>query len=214
MRFRALTVTAVVAVGLVSPSVFAAPKKACNLVVDPTGDTDDSIEGVVPAPADPGLDLVGGDFANDTKKATAIIRLANDPGSATWYAKRYIFQATIAGLKNPLILAAAITPTGTTFSWGYYGATTTGTGYNYSATAAEGKINGKEIVITALLADIAGNEFLGAVKPGAKVNGITITANRRIPSLAQVTGFVYPADTANGKLPYAAGAASCVKVGG
>jgi hypothetical protein len=219
MRAHALLVAAAVAGCAVAPAAHAAPKpkpkpipKACNLVVDPTGDVSNAYQGADVFPADPGLDLVGADVATGAKNVTAVIRLASAPGSATAYAKRYIAQFNVAGLANPMVLAAAITPTGTTYSFGWYGTTTTGTGFSYSATPATGSIDDKTITVSAALSDVAGEASLGVVKKGAKISGFSITSNRRVPALTQVTGTVITADEATGKGPYYAGNPSCVKV--
>lgn len=217
MRAYALVLTALVATAAAPAAQAAAPKPkpkpVCNLVVDATGDVSNKYQGVDVFPADQGLDLVGADVATDGKNITALIRLAAAPGSATVYAKRYIAQFKVAGQANPMVLAAAITPTGNTFSFGYYGTTTTGTGFNYSATAATGKIDGKDIYVTIPLSDVAAEANLGPIKPGAKFNAFSITANRRVPSYTGVTGQVVVADDATGKGPYLAGQASCIKVG-
>lgn len=216
MRARALLVTTAVVAGLSGTTAYAAPAKAkpkpsCNLVKDATGDVSNKYQGVDAFPADGGLDLVGADIVSDTKNITAVIRLAAEPGSATAYAKRYIAQVNVAGLANPLVLAAAITPTGTTYSFGHYGATATGTGFSYSATPAVGKIEGKVITVGTTLANIAANTNLGVVKKNAKISGFSLTANRRVPAFTQVTGQVIVADDALGKTPYYAGGLSCIK---
>jgi hypothetical protein len=220
MRVRALLVTAAVAASATAPAAHAAkpkpkpkPKPSCNLVTDAKGDVSNKFQGVDAFPADNGLDLVGADVASDAKNITAVIRLANAPGSANVYAKRYIAQFRVAGQANPMILAAAVTPTGTTYSFGYYGNGTTGAGFNYSATPATGKIDGATITITAALADVAAEANLGAVKPGAEIKTFSITANRRVPSYTGAPGQVSVADDATGKGPYKAGQPSCVKVG-
>jgi hypothetical protein len=216
MRLRALLVTSVlVTSGLATTADAAkAPPPSCNLVKDAVGDSSNSYQGAPVFPADAGLDIVSADVVSDATAITAVIRLNAAPGSATVYAKRYIAQFTVAGLKNPMVLAAAITPTGNTFSFGYYGTTTTGTGYNYSATQATGRITDKVISVTIPLADVAAEANLGAIKKGAKISAFAITANRRVPALTQVTGQVIPADEATGKGPYYAGNKSCIKVGG
>lgn len=212
MRVRALLVTTAVVLGMGAVAAeAAAPRKACNLVKDVTGDVSNKFNGVDAFQPDAGLDLVGADVVSDAKNITAVIRLAAEPGTATVYAKRYIAQVKVAGLANPLVLAAAITPTGTAYSFGYYGTTTTGTGYNYSATTAAGKIEGKVITVSTSLANIAAMPELGAIKKGAKVSGFTLTANRRVPAFTQVTGQVIVADDAFGKVAYYAGGASCIK---
>lgn len=215
MRFRAALVAAIAVGASLAAVADAAPAKkpACNLVVDPTGDVDNSIEAGAEFPEDGGLDIVGADIASDSKSITAVIRLANDAGSATLYAKRYIFQFNAAGAKNPVALAAAITPTGNTYNWGYYGTTSTGTGYTYPAGTTTGSITGKEIKITAPLSELAADENVGAIKSGAKISSIQVTSNRRVPSLTEVRGTLLPADTATGKTPYYASSPSCVKVG-
>lgn len=216
MRARALLVTtSLLVTGLATAAADAAPPRiptSCNMAKDGTGDTNNDFEGAPVFPADQGLDLVGGDIASSAKNITAVIRLASAPGDATAYVKRYIAEFKVAGQANPMILAAAISATGTTYSFGWYGETTTGTGYTYSSTPATGSINGQIITITASLADVAAQEELGAVKKGAKINALKITANRRIPALTQAPGFVYPADEALGKGIYYAGNPSCVKV--
>ena len=218
MRARALLASTVVLAALGSTAVDAAPVKkkkpappSCNLVKDTTGDVSNKFQGVDVFQPDQGLDLVGADVVTDTKNLTAVIRLAAAPGSATVYAKRYIMQMNVTGLANPLVVAAAITPTGTTYSFGYYGTTTTGTGFNYSATPAVGKIQDKVITVSAKLSDIAAMEQLGVVKKGAKISGFSLTANRRVPAFTQVTGSVYVADDALGKTSYLAGGTSCIK---
>ena len=216
MRAHAAALAAVLAVATLAPAADAAPKKkkpapppACNLVKDATGDASNSFQGAAVLPADQGLDLVGGDVVADAKNITAVIRLAAEPGDATWYMKRYIMQMNVAGLANPLVLAVGIAPTGTTYSFGYYGTTSTGTtGYSYSGTAAVGKIEGKVLTVGTTLANIATMEKLGVVKPGAKVSGFTLTANRRIPAAGP--GSVYVADEATGKTPYVVGGRSCI----
>lgn len=217
MRTRALLATAVVvAAGLSATAADAAPKPrrippSCNLVKDATGDISNKYQGVDVFQADPGLDLVGADVVSDAKNITAVIRLASAPGSATVYAKRYIVQMNVAGLASPLVLAAAITPTGTTYSFGYYGTTTTGKGFSYSGTAAVGKIEDKVITVGTSLANIATMTQLGTVKKGAKISGLSLTANRRVPAFTQVTGQVIVADDALGKTSYLAGNPSCIK---
>ncbi|HEV2890970.1 MAG TPA: hypothetical protein VGX28_11405 [Frankiaceae bacterium] len=214
MRARALLVTtSLLATGLSAVAAQAATvPPSCNMAKDGTGDTNNDLEGAPVFPADQGLDLVGGDVASNAKNITAVIRLAAAPGDATIYVKRYIAQFKVAGQSNPMVLAAAISATGTTYSFGWYGETTTGTGFNYSSTPATGSIDDKTITITASLADVAAQAELGAVKKGAKVNALTLSANRRLPALTQAPGFVYPADEAIGKGVYYAGNASCVKV--
>lgn len=217
MRARALLVTTAVVAGLSGTTAYAAPAKAkpkpsCNLVKDATGDVSNKYQGVDAFPADAGLDLVGADVVSDTKNITAVIRLAAEPGSATAYAKRYIAQVNVAGLANPLILAAAITPTGTAYSFGHYGPGTAGTpSFNYNATPAVGKVEGKLITISTSLANIASDTNLGVVKKNAKISGFSLTANRRVPAFTQVTGQVIVADDALGKTPYYAGGLSCIK---
>jgi opacity protein-like surface antigen len=219
MRVRAVLTGSVVLAGSLTATAHAAPRRvvpACNLVTDAKGDVDNSVAGSPAAfPADDGLDILSGDVASNASKITAVMRLAAAPGSATVYAKRYITEAKVAGLANPLVLAAAVTPTGTVYSFGWAGTTTGGqSGYTYSSKAATGSINGSVITVTAALADVAGEASLGAVKKGAKVSGLRVTANRRVPSLTQVTGQVLVADEALGKSSktYAAGAPSCVTV--
>ncbi|HEX8003127.1 MAG TPA: hypothetical protein VF519_10580 [Mycobacteriales bacterium] len=214
MRARALLVTTsllVTGLGTVAAEAAKTPP-TCNMAVDTTGDTNNDLEGAPVFPADSGLDLVGGDVATNAKNITAVIRLADEPGDATVYVKRYIAQFKVAGQANPMILAAAVTATGTTYSFGWYGDSATGTGYNYAATEATGSIEGKIITITAALADVAATPELGPVKKGSKINALTLTANRRLPAVTQAPGIVYPADEALGKGIYYAGNASCVKV--
>jgi hypothetical protein len=212
MRVRALLVATAVVLGTGAAAAdAAAPTKTCNLVKDATGDVSNEYNGVGVFQPDAGLDLLGADVVSDSKNMTAVIRLAAEPGTATVYAKRYIAQVKVAGLANPLVLAAAITPTGTAYSFGYYGTTTTGTGYNYSATAANGKIEGKVITVSTSLANVASMAELGVIKKGAKINGFTLTANRRVPAFTQVTGQVIVADDAFGKGSYFAGGPSCIK---
>lgn len=213
MRLRAALATSIVVGASLAAVADAAPapKKACNLVTDAKGDVDNSIEGPAQFPADDGLDLLGADVATNGKNVTAVIRLVNQPGSATLYAKRYILQFNAVGAKNPVALAVAITPTGTSYSWGYYGTTTTGTGYTYPGTAT-GKISETTITVSAALADLAANENIGAIKHGAKISSIQVTSNRRVPSLAQVTGSLFQADIATGKTAYYAGSPSCIAV--
>lgn len=219
MRLRALLVTAVVAASAAAPAAHAAkpkpkPKPACNLVTDASGDVSNKFQGVDVFPADDGLDLVGADVASDAKNITAVIRLHNSPGSATVYAKRYIAQFKVAGQANPMVLAAAITPTGTVYNFGWYGdGTATGTGFNYSGTAATGKVDGTVITVTAPLSAVAAEAMLGPIKPGAEIKTFSITANRRVPSYTGAPGQVSVADDATGKGPYKAGQASCIKVG-
>lgn len=217
MRARALLATLpLIACGL-SATANAAAKKpavkpACNLVTDAKGDVSNEYQGVNAFPADSGLDIVAADVASDTKNITAVIRLNATPGSATVYAKRYIATFNVKGLANPLVLAAAVTPTGNTYSFGYYGTTTTGTGYNYDPTAATGSIADKVITVSTSLANVAANTNLGAVKKGAKISGIIVTANRRVPAFTQVTGQVVTADEATSKSVYYAGNPTCIKV--
>lgn len=217
MRARALLITAtLLASGLGATAADAAPKKkpapVCNMVKDGTGDTNNNLQGAPLFPADPGLDIVGGDVASNTKNITAVIRLAAAPGQATIYVKRYIAEFRVAGQANPMVLAAAVSATGTTYSFGWVGTTTTGSGYNYAGTAITGTIVDKVITITAPLAVVAGQAELGPVKKGAKVSALRITANRRLPAVTQAPGIVYPADEGLGKGTYYAGNPSCVKV--
>lgn len=225
MRFHAAVAAAVLAAVAVAPAADAAPKKkpkpkplpppACNLVTDPAGDVSNTLVAVDAFPKDDGLDLLGADVVSDAKNITAVIRLAANPGTADdarVYAKRYILQMNVDGLKNPLLLAAAISPTGIVYSYGFYGPnpTTGNVGFNYSGTPAVGKINEKVITVGTSLANIAAMEQLGPIKPNAKISGLSLTANRRVPSLTQVTGQVMVADEAAGKTPYYAGSRSCV----
>lgn len=217
MRARALLVTtSLLATGLGTVAAEAAPKRippTCNMAKDAAGDSSDDFAGAPVFPADAGLDIIGGDVASNGKNITAVIRLAQPPGQATAYIKRYIAQFKVAGQANPMILAAAVGPVGTTYSFGWYGPGTTGDpAYNYSGTPATGSIDGTVITVTASLADAAATEELGAIKKGTKVNALTITANRRLPAVAQAPGQVVTADEAIGKGVYYAGNPSCVKV--
>ncbi len=215
MRARALlAVTAAVALAATGSAHAATKKKpipkACNLVKDKAGDVSNDFEGVGAFPADPGLDVLGGDVASDGRNITAVMRLAAEPGDATIYAKRYITQFKVAGQANPMILALAITPTGATYSFGYYGTSTTGTGWNYPGTAT-GSADGKTIRVTASLADVAAIEQLGPIKKGAKISAITVNSYRRVPAVAQAPGQLVEADLSSGRTPYYAGNPSCIK---
>lgn len=224
MRTNVVLAAAVLAAVAVAPAADAAPKKkkpappppVCNLVRDPAGDVSNKVAGVVEAfPKDDGLDVLGADVVTDAKNITAVIRLAADPGTesdARLYAKRYILQMNVEGHQHPLLLAAAISPTGIVYSYGFYGPnpTTGNVGFNYSGTPAVGKMGEKVITIGTTLANIAAMEQLGPIKPNAKISGFTLTSNRRVPSLTQVTGQVMVADEATGKTPYYAGSRSCI----
>lgn len=217
MRVRALLVTtSLLATGLSAVAAQAAPKVApvCNMAKDGTGDTNNDLEGAPVFPDDQGLDLVGADVASNGKNITAVIRLADEPGDATAYVKRYIAQFKVAGQANPMLLAAAIDATGVTYQFGWYGPNATGSnGFRYSGTPATGAIEGQTITITAALADVAAVAELGPVKKGTKINALSVTANRRLPALtAFPQGIVYPADEMIGKGVYYAGNPSCVKV--
>jgi hypothetical protein len=213
MRARASLLTAVACVAALSTASGAAAKPACDLVSDAKGDVNNKFQGVDAFPADEGLDVIAADLATNDKTVKAVFKLAAPAGSATLYAKRYIMVFTVSGTQNPIALAAAVTPTGNTFSGGYYGPTTTGTGYTYpSSVAATGSIDGSTVTISAPLADLSAVEQIGAIKKGAKVSGITATSFRRVPALTQVTGQVITADEATGKKTYAIGAPHCMKI--
>lgn len=201
--------------GVATHSSAAAP--ICNLVVDPPGDVNNTIQGPAAFPEDGGLDLLGGDVASNAKSITAVIRVASDPGTSPLYAKRFIVDFAVAGLKNRPALAVAFTPQGTTYSGGYWGETassTGGPGYVYpAAITATGKVVGKEIFITVPLEQFAGVPEIGAIKKGAKISNIKVSSNRRVPVVLQVTGQLFTADEATGKKTYAAGAKSCVTIG-
>ncbi len=214
MRHDALlATTALLACGLTA-TADAAPRKSCNLVKDAANDVSNDVVGGDGAfPADAGLDLVGADVASNAEDIAAVVRLGAAPGTATAYAKRYIAQFKVKGQKYPMLLAAIVTPTGWTYNYGYYGPSTagaTGDSFVYSGTAT-GKTEGKVITISAPLSAAEGVENLGEIKKNAKISAFSITANRRVPPAAQVTGQVFVADEATGKGPYYAGRPSCIK---
>lgn len=212
MRDKAILAASLLILGGLASQSTAAPK-SCDLVTDPKGDVSNDYQGVGVFPADEGLDVISGDLATNAKTVKVVMKLAAPTGSATAYAKRYIMTFKVAGTANPVAVAAAVTPTGNTFSAGYYGPTATGTGYTYPVTSTVvGVIDGSTITITVPLADLSAVPEIGAIKKGAKVSGITVTSFRRVPALTQVTGQVIEADPAAGKKTYAIGAASCVKV--
>ncbi|HVE98302.1 MAG TPA: hypothetical protein VNA12_03900 [Mycobacteriales bacterium] len=208
MRVRSVRTVALAAVIAGAGAGHAAPKRSCNLVVDPAGDVRNTVNGV-PVPNDPGLDLLGGDIATNAEFVTAVIRLATEPEPPTVYARTYLVQVN-AGLRRPLILAFDIGVDGTRYSWGYADSTV----YNYRGRAT-GRFDGRTAHITARLADIAADESLGAIKAGATMKGISLFSFRRVTSHTGVHGFVFSADDAFGKpsATYRAGAPSCIKVG-
>lgn len=210
MRTKAVLAASFLTLAGLATQSSAAP--SCNLVADPKGDVNNNYQGVGVFPADDGLDIISGDLATNAKTVKVVIKLAAPAGSATVYAKRYIASFKVAGTANPVAIAAAVTPTGNTFSAGYYGPTTTGTGYTYPVTTATGVIDGSTITVSVPLADLSAVPEIGTIKKGAKVSGITVTSFRRVPALTQVTGQVIEADPAAGKKTYAIGASSCVKI--
>lgn len=207
----ALVAAALVSSGLAATAAAAPKRVSCHLVRDPAGDVSNRVEDVAVFPDDPGLDLVGADVVSDAKNVTAVVRLGAPPGGATVYAKRYVVEMDVAGLANTFVLAAAVTPAGTTYEFGYRTRTVLGSEINYSATPAVGRFDGKRLVVATTLENVAKMPELGTIRKGAKISSITVTANRRVPPVAQGRGQMFVADEAFGRALYYAGSPSCVK---
>lgn len=191
-----------------APAARATPPRYCKLVTDPAGDVNTTLASGSPQvfPADDALDITGGDLAIGAKTVTAVVKTKADPATSPspLYVRRYIVEFKVAGLPNKVVLAAAFGLDGTAYSYGF----TAGDGsYSY-----DGVATGTGLTITASLADLAGDANLGAVKRGAKVSQIAVSALRRLPPVtASPRGQLVDADSAATSRTYLAGATSCVK---
>ena len=78
MQARLALVPVAALVALVAPAATAAPKAACNIITDPTGDTfaarSQDGQGAY-GPQDDSLDIVSGDLASNGKVVTAVVRI-------------------------------------------------------------------------------------------------------------------------------------------
>lgn len=220
MRAYALIATTALVATALAPAASAAPKKkkpapvppACNLVKDAKGDVTRTLVAADLFPEDAGLDIVGGDVATGAKTVTALVRLAGPATASPLYVSRYIVEFNVAGLKNKVVLAAGVGLDGTTYNYGFYDTSSpTGGSYSYPGTAT-GAVKENAVTITANLADLAGNEDIGAIKKGARISGIMVSTKRRVPPLTtSPRGQLVNADDATSKSSYSAGQSSCLK---
>jgi hypothetical protein len=118
MRLRR-TALCVLALALVAPSAAYAKKpppkpkpKACNLLVDATGDGTWSLMPVVKSPA---LDIVSGDIATGPKYLVAVLRMASTDLAADTYSNlgySWTFAATSLGVSYTFSVRTGIGRTG------------------------------------------------------------------------------------------------------
>jgi hypothetical protein len=223
MRLRAALTAATTLAGLVS---VAAPltgahavAKACKLITDDAGD---SVYNNVPG--DDSVDIVGGDFASNAKKITAIVRVKQftDPDPQSPLGQIYFVVFTVRGVPDELTLSANFLPNGVSYKYGYQG-TDPASGLNTSYTLgdATGTRVGNEIRISV---DVAKYPQAKKMKVGTAVTAITAEARRLhgqrvVPSQDTPVGVRAPLggvtttwDDAAGK-KYTLGAPSCVAVG-
>jgi hypothetical protein len=197
------------------------PKPVCNLVVDDKGDATAST-----VPGDTSVDLVGGDFASNTKQITAIIRVDKlvNPNPQAPLGQSYFATFTVKGLADTLTLSAGLYPTGNQFQFGYQAMDeNTGVNTSYTLGDATGSVDLAKGELR-ISADIAKFPQAKSLKVGGQVTALSLEARRVygqrvVPSQDTPAGVRVPLggvtltfDTATGK-KYTLGAPSCVKVG-
>jgi hypothetical protein len=184
----------------------AAPKAACDLVVDPAGDV--VLEGQ--AYDDAALDVLGADLAGDGKRLTVVLRMGNvdqvDPKAP--FGRAVYFTFTTPGGRSPMYLAASTDPAlGMLYDFG----SVVGTGYttaNTSGTAASGSVDpAKKTITISAPADMGGLMAPGA---GRRLTGLAVRSTVLVG--AARAGLVFDADAATSKASYTTGAPSCVAV--
>ncbi len=205
MKLRVLTAAAIVLASVLTPVAEAAtkPKAVCNLIVDAKGD----------GAYGGSLDIVSADIATDTKKITAVIRVASfaETNSQAPTGQEWYMHFQIPGSSTESFLSYLSTPTDKSFGYGEVNAVT---GVNNGLGEATGVADRakNEIRITAPI-----SSWAGAKAPaGAKITAITAEAywfqGVSVPGVVS-GGRLDASDDGAAKTSYTSGAKSCVVVG-
>ncbi len=231
MKVRVALIAGAVLAGTFAGSALAAPKKVCNLITDPKGDSSFGVlVGGPGLPGTPSMDIVGGDIASDGKQITAVVRVdkltKSDPQGPMGQA--WFFKWIPKGLTDAdsLFLVAYSTPTGgDEFVAGYEADHQSGQiKTSYPIKNAKGVFDTakNEVRITALIADFGPRANL--LGKGKLFGSLTVEARRINGQRAAKSMFVGPVwvpiggltslmDDADGTKSYTAGASSCVALG-
>ena len=189
-----------------APGAEAAAKTYCKLLVDARGDT---------ALTDtPGVDVLSADVVSDSRRVTAVVRLAGSPstyGPTSPAGHLYTVRFSGQGGARPVFVWYATTPTGGVAKYGLYHDESKN---NEILGIASATVVGNAVHLTVPLGPLAP---YGKFTRGARITGLTAFAARWIGAYATPDAYAHDsreADRATGGKPYVAGARSCAKVGG
>lgn len=207
MKIR-IALAALLAAAVLAVPAASTQASVCNLITDRTGDAKNQLG------ADTTLDVVSADLGSNATHITAVFRLkkyeAVNPGTPQgrhYYLTFVTKNPTALMFLNVTLLQGGVAR----YAWGtvtevpgvvsfyddgQYGILNPATGVIDAAK--------NEIRVSALVKDVAAK---GNVKPGSVLSKVTAT------TFYSVGFFIFEVDTASGKAPYTAGAASCVKPG-